>query len=155
MNKEAFDSSDGPGGRHSEVGSYDEIYFRKQWLLSLVVLGVLFFATMLATVIAFMQGVIIRQVINSVVAVILLSCIVVSYYQPKRVGWSVLVAVVFLHVIGSSGFISNGGVSTYAASLLPVIPIITILLLGKRAAVISLSYVLFLGLVSGALERQV
>ncbi|MBV1919635.1 MAG: HAMP domain-containing histidine kinase [Pseudomonadales bacterium] len=151
MNRDKFDSSDGLDGRHSEASGYDEIYFRKQWLFSLVVLGSLFIVAALSAAIAVMQDVVIRQVINFSVAIVVLVCIFVSYHRPKKAAWSAFVAVVFLHMIGTSGFISNGGISTYAASLLPVIPITTALLLGKWASVISLSYILLLGLVSGGL----
>ncbi len=64
--------------------------------------------------------------INTIVATVVLICFVVSYRYPKKVASS-----------------------AYAAVLLPIIPIITALLLGRQAIVISLIYVLILGLVSG------
>lgn len=149
MDKDSLDNRDVRQG--GKLGVYDDIYFKKQRGLSLVVLGVLFFASVLSAVIALFQGVFVRQVINSAVAIVVLVCIIATYKYPRKVSWSAYIATVFLHLIGTSGFVSNGGVASYAASLLPVIPIVTMLLVGKRASVVSLIYVLLLGMVSGVL----
>ncbi len=151
MERKAQNNSDGLARLEPKIGGYDDIYFRKRRLLSLVVLGALFCASVSAAVIAFLQGVYIRQVINTIVATVVLACFVVSYRYPKKAARSAYIAIVLLHIIGTSGFISNGGVSHYAAVLLPIIPVITALLLGRLAIVISLIYVLILGLVSGGL----
>ena len=151
MERNAQNNSNDLARLEYKIGAYDDIYFRKRRLLSLVVLGVLFCASVSAAVIAFLQGVFIRQVINTIVATVILICFVVSYRYPKKITNSAYVAVVLLHIICTSGFISNGGISSYAATLLPIIPVITALLLGRQAIVISLIYVLILGLVSGVL----
>lgn len=141
---------------HQSVASIDtrgrqalrEIYEAKRRRYTLIVLGVLVCLVTLVTLVAFWQGVLVRQIINSVVLAIIIFCAVSLYRCKKRIVWPTYVTVVVLHLIVTSGFITNGGVLFYSVAVLPAVPVLTSLLLGRRAAIVSCLYMLCLVVVS-------
>ena len=143
-----IDADSAKAGRSLLVG---DIFNRKQRFYTLVTLGFLVFASFTVSVIAFMQGVFIRQVINTSVFMVTLLCLVLLYRSQEPMRWPTYVAVSFMHIVVTSGFVTNGGVMFYAVATLPVIPLVTALLLGQRAAIVSLGYALLLIICSGFL----
>ncbi|ARU54335.1 hypothetical protein OLMES_0229 [Oleiphilus messinensis] len=135
----------------TKASSLETIYlakrkrYTKTTLISLAVLMVPI------TILAFLQNIIIREVINlTVLLMLLFSLYVVSTSQATKV-WPTHLALFFLHVIATSGTITNGGLLSYAVSSLPVLPLITGILLGRRAALYSCLYAVLLVLALGGL----
>ncbi|PCJ41321.1 MAG: hypothetical protein COA99_08960 [Moraxellaceae bacterium] len=127
------------------------IFALKQRQYTLAILGLMFVVSIVVTVVAFIQGIFIRQIINSSVLVITAVCIVALLRSQIHIVWPSYVTVIFFHLMATNGLFSNGGISTYAASILPVLPIISALLLGKRAAYVSFLYALLVATISGGL----
>ena len=67
--------------------------------------------------VAFVNGVIVRQIINSIILLILGIIIGVMYGQTIRHG-TVTFAVFLLHIAATSGFVTNGGIQGYAVVLM-------------------------------------
>lgn len=134
-----------------QILKLQKIYEDKRRKYTLVTLGAAFCLVFIVTVLAFLQGVVIRQVVNSLVLVIIGICTLVLYRSQKPILWVTYVAVIFIHLISTSGFITNGGVVGYGIAVFPVVPVVTALLLGRKIALYSLAYMLILGLFSGLL----
>lgn len=135
-----------------QFGALDEISLRKTRRYTLMTLGVMILAAMLVSVIAFMQGLLIRQVVNTTVALVMLICFCILYKNSAPLKWPTVVAVFGVHVIVTSGLVTNGGIAFYGAAMLPVVPMISALLLGVRVAAFSFGYVLLISLVSTGLQ---
>ncbi|OUS23773.1 hypothetical protein A9Q99_27450 [Gammaproteobacteria bacterium 45_16_T64] len=135
-----------------QFGALDEIGLRKTRRYTLMTLGVMILAAMLVSVIAFMQGLLIRQVVNTTVALVMLICFCILYKNSAPLKWPTVVAVFGVHVIVTSGLVTNGGIAFYGAAMLPVVPMISALLLGVRVAAFSFGYVLLISLVSTGLQ---
>src|SRR5690606_33364742 len=93
-------------------------------------LGVMACLILVATLMAFWQGVVIRQLINSAVLVVVGLCFVALYRSKKALLWPTYTTVLLMHLIVTSGFISNGGLLYYGMAIIPPVPLISALLLG-------------------------
>ncbi len=131
-----------------------QIHAGKRRTYTLWVLLVLFGIVLLMVIIAFINQLWIRQLVNGTVLIALGACILVLHRSREPLVWPGYVAIAFLHLIVTSGLITNGGVTGYAIATLPVLPAITALLLGNRSALASFGYVLLLALASAVATVQ-
>ena len=124
-----------------------EIMAQKRRTYTFNVLIFTWFFLLAATAVAFVNGVIVRQIINSIILLVLGIIIGVMYRQTIK-AWHSYFAVFLLHVAATSGFITNGGIQGYAVVLVPLLPMVSLLLLSKKAAGFSFAYISLLCLIS-------
>ncbi|MCP5161494.1 MAG: HAMP domain-containing histidine kinase [Hahellaceae bacterium] len=128
----------------SKVNLLHQIEAGKRKYYTLVTLAFLTMVVLVTVVFAFISGLVLRQVINTAVLAILLICLATLYKSDKLLEWPTYVAVLVLHVIATSGFITNGGILSYAVVVIPLLPLVSLLLLHKAAARLSFIYSLLI-----------